>query len=206
MTQNAKMAKKYKLPVADKIKVALLQGGDMALTTLVKTPLNAIMSIPVLGWLAAPILRPVNALVGFTVDKVFKANKYSAKCFKKSFDQMLADANKWNKDNPDKPQIDVSGMEQEIKDNMKKFTTISSKDKTGKSPTQKEKDKTAKTTEEKKETPTTANEVTPETIVTAEEKGKNPPTTETQSTETKPNTTTTNPNITSVNYEYVDKK
>lgn len=210
MVQNQKLAKKYRLPLSDKLKAALLQAGDLTLKTILKAPLNVVMSIPVIGRLSYPLLAPINATVGFISDKIFKDNKLTAKLFKKSFENMLADAKKWNAENPDKEQIDIVTMQQEIATNMAKIGklnmgTPTKEKKIEKTPTQnkpkhKESEKSnqaqggtsAPTTEKPKDTP--------EAIVAEQEKSKTPTATPDN------NTNTTNPNITSVNYEYVDKK
>jgi len=61
IVQNQRLAEKYRLPLADKFKAALLQAGDWTLKTILKFPANAIMSIPIIGWLATPVLGPINA-------------------------------------------------------------------------------------------------------------------------------------------------
>lgn len=122
IVQNQKLSEKYRLPLADKFKAALLQAGDWTLKTIIKAPLNAFMSIPILGWLSYPILAPVNATLWFISDKIFTDNKWTAKLFAKSFEKMLADAEARNKANPDKEQIDVASMKDEMEGNMKKIT------------------------------------------------------------------------------------
>jgi hypothetical protein len=52
---------------------------------------------------------------------VFKANKWTAKLFTDSFKKMLDDAEQWNKDNPDKEQIDIVFLKMEMQDNMRKI-------------------------------------------------------------------------------------
>lgn len=122
IVQNQKLAKKYRLPRTDKIKAFLLQAGDRTLETLVKAPLDTIMSIPFIWWLATPILAPIKVVTGLIVDHIFKANKRTAKSFKKSFEKMLADAEIRNKENPDKEQIDVEAMKAEMDENLSKIT------------------------------------------------------------------------------------
>lgn len=209
IVQNQKLAKKYRLPLGDKFTAALLQAGDRTLKTIIKAPLNAVMSIPVIGWLSYPVLAPINATVGFISDKIFKDNKLTAKLFNKSFENMIADAKKWNEENPDKKPIDVASMEADIAVNMAKIgkmgkwtpTKEKEKEKEKKSPETKEKkkDKEPNKAEGGTSAPTTEKpKDTPEAIVT-EEENKTP-------TSTPNNVNTTDPNITSVNYEYVDKK
>jgi len=145
IAQNQRLSKKYRLPLADKLKAMLLQVWDWTLETLVKAPLNTLQAIPVLWWLTWPITQPIKMAVWYVIDWVFKANKWTAKLFKNSFEQMLADAETWNKENPNKEQIDVVGMKDEIEENMKKITTtLSYKDKVKKETPSKDK-------EEKKE-------------------------------------------------------
>lgn len=141
IVQNQKLAKKYRLPLADKFKAALLQAGDLTLKTIIKAPLNAVMSIPVIGWLSYPVLAPINATVGFISDKIFKDNKLTAKLFKKSFENMIADAKKWNAENPDKEQIDIASMEADIAANMAKIGKLDKWTPTKEKEKEKEKEK-----------------------------------------------------------------
>ena len=122
IAQNQRLSEKYRLPWTDKFAAMVLQIGDRTVETLIKTPLNSILSIPVIWWIARPILAPINATVGFVADSIFKANKWTAKLFKKSFEQMLADAETWNKEHPSQEQIDVVGMKAEMDENMKEIT------------------------------------------------------------------------------------
>jgi hypothetical protein len=124
ITQNQRLSKKYRLPRTDKFKAMLLQVGDWTFETLIKAPLNSIMMIPVLWWIAGIVLYPVNTVLGFVADSIFKANKWTAKLFTKSFENMLADAKQRNKDNPDKEQIDIVGMKSEMDDNLKKIESV----------------------------------------------------------------------------------
>ena len=61
IVQNQRLSEKYRLPIADKFKAALLQAGDWTLKSILKFPANAIMSIPIIGRLSTPLLAPINA-------------------------------------------------------------------------------------------------------------------------------------------------
>lgn len=123
MAQNKQLSEKYKLPMGDKFKAAMLQVGDRTFETLLKSPISMIQSIPIVWALTLPITEPVKAWIWWVSDSIFKANKWTAKLFEKQFEQMLKDANTWNKENPDKEQIDVQSMKSEMEENMKKLKT-----------------------------------------------------------------------------------
>lgn len=121
IVQNQKLSVKYRLPLGDKIKALLLQVGDRTFETLLKAPVDVIQSIPFIGWLTWPITQPIKATIWWFADSVFKANKWTAKLFTDSFKKMLDDAEQWNKNNPDKEQIDVVSLKMEMQDNMRKI-------------------------------------------------------------------------------------
>lgn len=128
IVQNQKLAKKYRLPWQDKFKAMMLQVWDWTVETLVKSPLNSLQAIPVIWWITWPITQPIKVVAGYFADSIFKANKWTAKLFAKTFEKMLADAKKWNSENPDKEQIDVAALQAEMQDNLKKIkVTLSPK-------------------------------------------------------------------------------
>ena len=48
IAQNQRLSEKYRLPWTDKFAAMVLQIGDRTVETLIKTPLNSILSIPVI--------------------------------------------------------------------------------------------------------------------------------------------------------------
>lgn len=123
MAQNKQLSEKYKISAGDKFKAAMLQVGDRTFETLLKSPVSLIQSIPIIWALTLPVTMPLKAWLWLISDHIFKANKWTAKLFEKQFEQMLKDANTWNKENPDKEQIDVQSMKSEMEENMKKLKT-----------------------------------------------------------------------------------
>ncbi len=145
MAQNKQLSEKYKISAGDKFKAAMLQVGDRTFETLLKSPVSLIQSIPLIWALTLPVTMPLKAWLWLISDSIFKANKWTAKLFEKQFEQMLKDANTWNKENPDKEQIDVISMKNEMEENMKKLKTkLDIQDKKEKKALKKQKEKSDK--------------------------------------------------------------